>query len=41
MMGYTLMSAKFLGVLTDEYPNANAYFARLQARPAFQKALAM
>lgn len=40
MMGYTLMSAKLLGVLTDQYPNVNAYFARLQARPGFQKALA-
>jgi glutathione S-transferase len=40
MMGYALMSARFLGVLTDAYPNVNAYFARLQARPAFQKALA-
>jgi len=39
MMGYTLMTAQFLGVLTDEYPNVRAYFARLQARPAFQKAL--
>ena len=40
MMGYTLMTAQFLGVLTDEYPNVRAYFARLQARPGFQKALA-
>jgi glutathione S-transferase len=39
MMGYTLMSSKFLGVLTDQYPNVNAYFERLQTRPGFQKAL--
>jgi glutathione S-transferase len=41
MMGYTLMTAKLLGVLTDDYPNVNAYFERLQARPGFQKALAV
>ncbi len=40
MMGYSLMTAKFLGVLTDEHPNVSAYFTRLQARPAFQKAMA-
>jgi glutathione S-transferase len=40
MMGYSLMTANFLGVLTDEYPNVGAYFARLQSRPAFQKAMA-
>ena len=39
MMGYSLMTAQFLGVLTGEYPNLGAYFARLQARPAFQKAM--
>ena len=39
MMGYTLMVARMLGVLTDAYPNLNAYFARLEARPGFQKAV--
>ena len=39
MLGYTLMSAKFFGVLGDESPNTNAYFMRLMARPAFQKAV--
>ena len=40
MLGYTLMVAKMLGVLGDAYPNVNAYFERLSARPAFQKTLA-
>jgi glutathione S-transferase len=39
MMGYTLMVAQFLGVLTGELPNTSAYFARLVARPAAQKAM--
>jgi glutathione S-transferase len=39
MMGYTLQVAKWLGVLSDDSPNVTAYLARLQARPAFQKAL--
>lgn len=40
MLGYTLFASQMLGVLTDEYPNVTAYFARLNARPALQKALA-
>ncbi len=40
MMGYTLLAATSLGVLGARHPNLTAYFERLQARPAFQKALA-
>jgi len=39
MMGYTLLSARWHGVLSDAYPNLVRYMARLEARPAFQKAL--
>jgi glutathione S-transferase len=39
MMGYTLAVAKWFGILTDAYANAWPYVARLEARPAFQKAL--
>ena len=40
MMGYTLMLAKRTGVLADDHPHASAYFARLQSRPAYQRAVA-
>jgi glutathione S-transferase len=40
MMGFTLEVARFLGVLGDEFPNLQAYLARLGARPAFQVATA-
>ena len=40
MMGYTLKCAKWFGLLGPEYPNLAAYVARLEARPAFQKAFA-
>ena len=40
MMGYTLECAKWFGLLTDDYPNLIEYLARLEARPAFQKAFA-
>lgn len=40
MMGYPLQSAKWFRVLTDAHPRVGAYFARLQARPPFQKAFA-
>lgn len=40
MLGYTLLAATFLGVLSDRHPNATAYYARLSSRPAFQKAMA-
>jgi glutathione S-transferase len=40
MLGYTLLVSQMLGVLTDAYPNTMAYYGRLNARPALQKALA-
>ncbi|MBC7104172.1 MAG: glutathione S-transferase family protein [Parvibaculum sp.] len=40
MLGYSLLLCKMFGLLTGEYPNTGAYFARLAARPAFQKATA-
>ena len=39
MMGYTLSCAKWFGLLTDDRPNLTGYLARLETRPAFQKAL--
>ncbi len=39
-MGFTLVAASMLGVLDDRYPKLNAYLSRLQARPAFRKAIA-
>ena len=41
MMGFTLVAARLLGVLDDRYPAVSAYLARLEARPAFQKAIAV
>jgi len=40
MMGFTLVAARTVGVLGDEYPNLGAYLRRLEARPAFQRAFA-
>jgi glutathione S-transferase len=40
MMGYTLLVAKWFGLLADGHPKVSAYLARLEARPALQKALA-
>jgi glutathione S-transferase len=40
MMGFTLWSAKMLGVLTDSHPRTLEYLERLTSRPAFEKALA-
>ena len=40
MMGFTLVAAMAVGVLTDRHPRLQAYVARLSARPALQKALA-
>ena len=40
MMGYTLRLAQRTGVLQDAHPHASAYFARLEARAAYQKAIA-
>ncbi len=39
MMGYTLQVAQLLGLVDQTRPALAAYFARLLARPAFQKAL--
>jgi len=41
MMGFTLIAARLLGVLDARHPGLNAYVARLEARPAFQRALAV
>jgi glutathione S-transferase len=38
MLGFTLSVAQVMGVLGDRHPRIQAYLARLQARPAFQKA---
>ena len=35
MVGFTLAAAQLLGVLDERYPVTNAYFERLQQRPAF------
>jgi len=41
MMGFTLAAARVLGVLVDgKHPGVHAYLARLEARPAYQKAVA-
>ncbi|GAA0474675.1 glutathione S-transferase [Parasphingorhabdus litoris] len=39
MMGFTLWSAKMLGVLSDQHPNTVQFLKRLASRPAFEKAL--
>ncbi len=39
MMGYTVECAKWFSLLNDNYPSVTAYLARLEARPAFQKAM--
>ena len=41
MMGFTLVAARLLGVLDDRHPVLGRYLARLEARPAFQKAIAV
>ena len=40
MLGYDLLLCKLFGLLSDDLKNVNAYFARLSARPGFQKATA-
>src|SRR5262245_21695908 len=40
MMGFTLGAARVLGVLDERDTSINAYLARLEARPAFQRATA-
>lgn len=38
MMAFTLLAARWLGVLDDRYQHLARYLARLESRPAFQKA---
>lgn len=38
MLGYDLFLCNLIGVSLDEYKNVGAYYARLKARPGFQKA---
>ena len=40
MLGYDLNLCKIIRFSLDPYPNVAAYFARLSARPAFQRATA-
>jgi glutathione S-transferase len=40
MVGYAIHLVKLTGQLGDAYPNVKAYFERVSARPAFQKAFA-
>jgi glutathione S-transferase len=40
MMGFTLVAARLLGILDARFPRLERYLARLEARPAFQKAAA-
>jgi glutathione S-transferase len=40
MMGYSLQSATWFGVLGADHPRTQAYFERLSVRPAFEKAFA-
>jgi glutathione S-transferase len=40
MVGFTVAAARALGVLDSRHPNLQAYLARLEARPAFQRASA-
>jgi glutathione S-transferase len=40
MMAFTLAVARVFGVLDERYPGLGHYMARLEARPAYQKAVA-
>jgi len=40
MNGFTLGAARALGVLDDRFPRLGAYLDRLEARPAYQRAVA-
>lgn len=40
MMGFTLWSAKMLGVLSEAHPHTVQFLKQLTSRPAFEKALA-
>jgi glutathione S-transferase len=39
MLGFPLVAARLLGVLDARFPALQAYLARLEARPAYQKAI--
>ena len=39
MLGFTVFAAQVVGVLDESFPNLAGYMARLQTRPALQKAL--
>ena len=41
MVGFTLAAAQRLGLLGEQFPRINAYFERLQQRPAFAAAFAV
>jgi glutathione S-transferase len=41
MMGFTLGAARLLGALDDRFGSLNGYLARLQARPAFKRTMAI
>jgi len=41
MVAFTLVAARVLGVLDERFSALNAYIARLEKRPAFQKAVAI
>lgn len=41
MMGFTLVASRMLGVFDARFPKLNRYLARLEARPAFQKAISV
>ena len=41
MMGFTLGVARMFGVLDESLPNLQAYFARLEERPAFKASVEM
>jgi glutathione S-transferase len=37
MMGYTVICAKWFGLLDERHPNLSAYLGRLEERPAFRR----
>ncbi len=41
MMGFTLLAASTLGVLSGDYPKLSVYLERLNARPAFRTTLTL
>ena len=40
MMGYTVICAKWLGLVDERHPNVTGYLARLEERPAFRATVA-